>query len=102
MLIDRGERIRLAGIAARHEGRFKMALGRELKAIGLSLLGLRLTLGICYPDELTPSAINRIFNYLSLAQPIQGQRPAPVERLTAVINALNSLSTHVHQHSRRE
>jgi hypothetical protein len=90
LLADPAERRRIARVAARYGDGFGEGLQSELNRIGLSLFGLRVTLGICHPGRLGEGEIVRIINYLGLRSPIQGRHHAPELRLVAVLRSIGS------------
>ncbi|MEM2001027.1 MAG: hypothetical protein QXT77_00075 [Candidatus Methanomethylicaceae archaeon] len=87
--LDRSERKRVARLGVRYGRRFEIALSQELNALGLSLDGLRMTLGDRPPMRMTASALERILNCLALGQPLQGLQHKPMERMAAVVKALH-------------
>jgi len=90
LLADPVERQRIARIAAQIGDDFNDRLQAELNAIGLSLFGLRVTLGVCCPARLGEAQIMRIIRYLGLGLPIQGRKEAAEVRLAAVLRSLGS------------
>ena len=90
LLADPVERQRIARIATQIGDDFADRLRTELNAIGLSLFGLRVTLGICYPARLGEAQIMRIIRYLGLGLPIQGRKEAAEVRLAAVLRSLGA------------